>query len=184
MGEYRFCSDIHFNHKNVLSYDKRDFETIEEHDNYIIEQWNNTVEYDDIVWILGDVSWYGVKKTIEILNSLNGSKNLIIGNHDKKFLKNKDFRDCFNEIAYYKELPFENDKFIVLCHYPIAAFNGNYYGNYHFYGHVHDSWEYKCIEKYKRERDSIKKPLNMYNVYLPKLDYAPRTAKEIILNNY
>ena len=42
---------------------------------------------DDDIYILGDISWYNITKTIEIINSLNGRKHLIIGNHEKRFLR-------------------------------------------------------------------------------------------------
>ena len=69
-----YISDLHFGHKNALSFDNRPFTTIEEHDNLIINNWNEVVNIDDDVYILGDISWYNVSKTIEIKPSRVSTK--------------------------------------------------------------------------------------------------------------
>lgn len=57
-----FISDLHFGHKNCLAFDNRPFKSIEENDETIIKNWNNTVGIDDDVYLLGDVSWYNTTK--------------------------------------------------------------------------------------------------------------------------
>ena len=47
-----FIADTHFGHQNALAFDNRRFKTIEEHDNALIENWNNAVGIDDEVFIL------------------------------------------------------------------------------------------------------------------------------------
>lgn len=177
-----FISDLHLGHKNCLAFDNRPFTTVEDNDNEIIRRWNEIVNIDDDVWILGDVSWHNVTKTIEILKQLNGTKHLCIGNHDQGFLKNKDFRDVFREITTYKEIEI-NGQFVVLSHYPIPCFNRHYYGAYHLYGHVHNGFEHNMMERVKYEMVALyDKPCNMYNVgcMMPYMDYTPRTLDEII----
>ena len=177
-----FISDLHFGHKNCLAFDNRNFPSIEAHDNYLIKQWNEKVGPDDEVWILGDVSWHNVTRTTEIFRQLNGIKNLCIGNHDKNYLKNKDFRDCFKEICHYKEIEF-NDMFIVLSHYCIPDFNMHYYGAYHLYGHVHTSWEWNMCRQWKYQSEALyDKPCRMYNVgcMIPEYNFAPQTLEEIV----
>lgn len=106
--------------RTSFSYDNRPFNTTEEQDQAIIDRWNNKVGLFDEVWVLGDVSWYNVTKTIEILNQLNGEKRLCLGNHDDKLLKNKDFRNCFVEITNYKELKiFDTGLFFYTIQYPV-----------------------------------------------------------------
>lgn len=178
-----FISDLHFGHKNCLAFDNRPFKTIEEHDEYIIEVWNDTVGIEDDVYILGDISWYNSTKTIEIFKQLNGKLHLIKGNHDMAVLKNKAMRDLFVEIANYKELYCGEDKSIILCHYPIPCFKNHFYGWYHLYGHVHTSFEYNMMENLKLQMTELyDKPCNMYNVgaMLPYMAYRPRTLQEII----
>lgn len=177
-----FISDLHFGHKNCLALDNRPFKTIEEHDEEIIRRWNEKVGIDEDVWILGDVSWYNVTKTIELIERLNGNKHLCIGNHDKNFLKNKDFRDLFVDIQHYKELDV-NGKLVVLSHYPIPCFNNHYYGAYHLYGHVHTGWEWNMMERNRYENIALyDKPCNMYNVgcMVPYMQFTPQTLDEIV----
>ncbi len=191
MSNLFFIADLHFGHKNILSYDNRPFIDIETHDKHIINKWNETVGYDDEVWILGDVSWHNSTKTIEYLKSLNGIKHLIIGNHDKKLLRNRDFQAQFQSIQDYKELQItkpdgQGSELLVLSHYPIPCFNRHYYGAYHFYGHVHDSYEWNMMENLRRQFEELyTQPCNMINisVMIPYINYTPRTFEEII-NGY
>lgn len=178
-----FIADLHFGHKNGLSYDGRPFKTIEENDEIIIKNWNETVGIDDDVYLLGDISWHNATKTLEILNNLNGVIHLIKGNHDDKLLRNRDIQKRFAEIVDYKELSLINSKKIVLCHYPIPCFKNHYYGAYHLYGHVHTTFEDKMMDKIKTEMTELYNvPCNMYNVGCMKsyMDYTPRTLEEII----
>lgn len=179
-----FVSDLHFGHKNCMAYDNREFESIEEHDEFIINKWNETVSPEDHTYILGDISWYNVTRTIEILNSLQGDKTLIIGNHDHSFLKNKDFRNCFREITHYKELRFDDGRSLVLCHYCIPDFNNHYRKNgYHFFGHVHVSFEYNMMMNVKYLMEELyEKPCQMYNVGImcPEMEWRPKTFNEIV----
>lgn len=177
-----FISDLHFGHENCLAFDNRNFPTIEDHDEYLIKVWNEKVGIDDEVWVLGDVSWHNVTKTIEIFKRLNGKKNLCIGNHDKQYLKNKEFRELFGEICHYKELQY-GDTFLVLSHWPINCFNRHYYGAVHFYGHVHMSWEWNMIKQWQYQSAALyDKPCRMYNVgcMIPEYDFAPQSFEEIL----
>lgn len=184
-----FISDLHFGHENVLAFDNRPFKTIEEHDALIIKKWNDKIELDDDVYILGDISWYNATKTIEIFRSLNGNKHLIIGNHDHKLLKNQELRSLFMEITDYKELylPKVDDQKksngIVLSHYPIPCFNNHYYGWFHLYGHVHSGFEWNMMKRIKRQmKELYDVPCNMFNVgvMMPYMNYEPKTLEEII----
>lgn len=178
-----YISDLHFGHKNIASFDNRPFKTPEKNDNLIIENWNRAVGFDDDVYILGDVSQYNSTKTIEIIKNLNGRKHLIRGNHDNKILKNPKMREQFVEICDYKEITTDDGKGLILCHYPIVAFKNHYYGWIHFYGHVHNSWEYDVIEQARLESIKVsKKPCCMFNVgvMMPWMDYTPKTFTQVI----
>lgn len=178
-----FIADTHFGHGNVLAFDNRPFQTIEEHDAALAERWNEAVAPADEVYLLGDVSWYNAIRTNEILRSLNGKKHLIAGNHDRKLLKNREFQSLFMEIADYKEIGLPGGGGIVLCHYPIPCFNQHYYGWYHLYGHVHSGFEWNMMERVKYEMEALyDKPCRMYNcgAMMGYMGYTPRTLEEIL----
>jgi calcineurin-like phosphoesterase family protein len=183
MSEVFFISDTHFGHNAVLKFDNRPFRTTEENDNTIIDNWNNRVGIEDDVYFLGDFSWYNSTKSTEIAKSLNGNKHFIIGNHDSKILRNNDFRKQFIEITDYKEIKYSDEYSIILCHYPIVAFKNHYYGWFHLYGHVHNTWEYYAIRECQNKMiQENKVKCRMYNVgcMMPYMNYTPRTLEEII----
>lgn len=178
-----YISDLHFGHKNCLAFDNRQFKSIEEHDKKLITNWNNTVGIDDDVYLLGDISWYNTTKTIDIFNQLNGVIHLIRGNHDAKLLKNRELQSRFIEIVDYKELTLSDGKGIVLCHYPIPCFKNHFYGWYHLYGHVHNSFEWNMMEQMKYQMTELyDKPCVMFNVgaMINYIGYTPRTLDEIL----
>lgn len=183
---YYFIADLHFGHKNALAFDNREFEDIEKHDQTLLKRWNEAVGPDDEVFLLGDISWYNVTRTMDILRQLNGIKHLIVGNHDKKLLRNRDFRSLFVEITDYKEIQLPDGKGIVLCHYPIPCFNNHYHGWYHLYGHVHNSFESNMMSHVRFEMMALyQKPCHMYNVgaMIGYMNYTPRTLEEILSSN-
>lgn len=134
-----FTSDQHFYHKNIIKICRNRFDTIEDMHKEIIYKFNSKVKKDDIVYFLGDFSFGSVAKTKEILEQLNGRKNLILGNHDsKKMYKNAEIKSYFELITDYYELKI-NGQMYILCHYPFESWRNKSYGAIHLYGHVHDN---------------------------------------------
>ena len=84
MSKIFFTSDLHFQHNNILKFVKpRPFSSIEEHDEIIINNWNNTVKNEDTVYVLGDIALkYNPDLLTKQLSRLKGKKHLILGNHD------------------------------------------------------------------------------------------------------
>ena len=68
-------SDCHFGHKNIIKYEpdsRGQFDSIEEMNETIIQNWNSVVNNEDTVYVLGDF-FMGHISTIEpILNRLKG----------------------------------------------------------------------------------------------------------------
>lgn len=183
MGKFFYIADWHYDHANCIAFDNRPFKNAKEMNEQLIERWNNVVSNDDIVYILGDMFWCKPKDATYVLDKLNGQKILIKGNHDR--CNDRDFANRFAMITSYLEIK-DNDRNVVLCHYPITCFKNHFYGWYHLYGHVHTSFEYNMMEHNKYLMEELyTKQCNMYNVgaMIPYMDYTPRTLDEIISNN-
>lgn len=172
-----FTSDLHFGHKNIIRFDNRPFTSVEEMDEALIRNWNKKVKKNDLIYILGDISWHKDDKTCEIFERLNGRKILIKGNHDRVHGKIKNY---FEEITDYKEITLPGNKHITLCHYPIVFFNRHHYGAFMFYGHVHNSHEWQMTENYKFELEELDIRCNMFNVGTMVHNYEPVTFEEIV----
>ena len=155
-------SDLHLGHKNIIKYCNRPFSSVEEMDNTIITNWNMTVRKDDEVYFLGDFCFGrpGQKVSREYREKLNGKIHLILGNHDKYIDKS-----CFESVQNYLILN-ENDKKILLYHYPIHredfVTHRKNIPNYDicFYGHVHN-------------HDNQREDLTHRNMSIEKLNYVP-----------
>jgi calcineurin-like phosphoesterase family protein len=131
-------SDLHFFHKNIIKYcpESRLFESVEDMNESIIRNWNEKVSSDDIVYILGDVSFGPAKETVQILKRLNGTKRLVIGNHDHKIIRSPVFCSMFDWVKLYN-VEFFNDKMVVMFHFPIESWDQKHRGSYHLHGHMH-----------------------------------------------
>lgn len=165
-----YIADTHFGHKKILTHCKRDFASVEEMDETIINNWNAVVSEDDDVYLLGDFGHTSVD-LVAILKRLKGRKHLVIGNHDRKPIRSALFRHCFVEIHNVIEVH-DNGVMIVLSHYPMAEWNGYYQGAWHFYGHIHNNGNLaqQLMEQIPRA----------VNVGVDKIGFMPRTAKELM----
>jgi calcineurin-like phosphoesterase family protein len=129
MSNVFFISDLHFGHKNILKFSRqyREGNSIEEHDAWLMSNWNKVVNRKDVVYVLGDVAFdpISLKKVAE----LNGIKKLIRGNHDlldaNVYLKY--FTNIYGLLKY---------KHFWLNHAPIRP--NNLRGRIQIHGHVHE----------------------------------------------
>lgn len=193
-----YIADSHFFHGALNQrMDNRGFKSTEDMNSYMLEKWNNKVRKNDEVVILGDLSWGKAEETNELLEKLHGRLYLIIGNHDR-FLKNKNYNvDRFRWIKPYEELQ-DNKRKVVLCHYPIMCYNGQYRldkdGNpktYMLHGHVHDTQDQRLLEQFQKitketskknpDETASKIPCNMINCFCMYSDYMPLTLDEWIM---
>lgn len=77
----RFISDLHLGHKKILGFAgaHREGSSTDEHDEWIVSCWNETVGKRDPVFILGDLAFS--RAGLERVKSLRGQKFLLLGNH-------------------------------------------------------------------------------------------------------
>jgi len=143
-----FTSDLHFFHANVINFCKRPFGSVEQMNEALIKNWNDVVGVDDDVWFLGDFSFGLYDETAITLLRLNGTKHLVVGNHDRKGraakLFNRDWGAFFVDKNDYVRLKVDGHKF-VLCHFPFASWERGYIN---LHGHLHSLEGYK--NKYRQ----------------------------------
>ena len=118
-------------------------------DEEIISRWNSTVRPQDHTYILGDFAFCNPEKAISHLRRLNGTKTLIVGNHDAKLVKNQDFRNQFVTLYDYHTIHI-NETRVIMFHYPIAEWDQMHRGAVHFHGHLHGGVSgmeaYRCLD--------------------------------------
>lgn len=113
-------SDCHFNHNRILEYENitRPFSNIELMNQTLIDNWNQTISNEDIVYILGDFFMGEVQKIEPILNSLNYKKaTLVRGNHDtdKRIVI---YESLGIEVYDFKQIEYKGILFC-MSHYPM-----------------------------------------------------------------
>ena len=180
--------------------DCRGFADAEQMNEHMISQWNSRVKSKDEVVILGDFSLGNAEETNRVLSRLKGTLYLIEGNHDR-YLKKSDFhRERFVWIKPYAEMH-DNQRKVVLSHYPVFCYNGQYRKNkkgepttYMLYGHVHNTLDETLVRQFcaitkqtlrrsKYEENAVPIPCNMINCFCMFSDYIPLTLDEWIENS-
>ena len=79
-----FTSDWHIGHENSLVFDNRPFRDLDQMHRVLVNNYNAQVPKDGICYFLGDIGVSSSEICLKIMNQLNGTKVLILGNHDKK----------------------------------------------------------------------------------------------------
>lgn len=150
MRDIWVISDTHFRHANILKFTDSTtgalvrgdrFADVDAMDEHMIEQWNSVVKQGDIVYHLGDVvigdkEWFKTNWP-----RLNGSKRLIVGNHDDiKFLATGGF---FAKVQMWRMFP---EFGLMFSHVPL-----------------HESSLYRYPSK--DSSDSTAEPVSLLNVH-------------------
>lgn len=165
------CSDHHFGHSNILTFTTdtgarvRDFESVEQMDETMVENHNRVVSTKDKVYFLGDVAFNN--KNLSTLARLNGEKVLIKGNHD--ILKLNEYHKYFKDVRGVHQF-----SGLIFSHIPIHPDSLSRWGcNIH--GHLH-TYQVKLNDK----------PDPRYlNVAMEQINYTPITleAAKVLIKN-
>jgi len=143
MKENQFItSDTHFWHTNIIKFCKRPFFDAKRMNDCLVERWNQKVPKNATVWHLGDFAFHHKADVLErIVRQLNGQIRIILGNHDEK----KEFEKVAHLFAEIIPSGFVehrvNRRKIVMCHYPMASWNGSHDGSVMLHGHCHGTLE-------------------------------------------
>jgi len=166
-------ADTHFGHNNIVNFLREDgsklrpWDSIKEHDEALIENWNSVVKPCDKVYHLGDVGFKSATHLINLVSSLNGTKILIKGNHDN--LKLSQYAKVFKDVRASHQLDG-----IVLSHIPLHQ-STLYRWKGQIHGHTHDGVILRYIEW-----EDIEVPDEKYfNVSCERINYTPIDFEEV-----
>ena len=127
-------SDPHFYHKNIVKFEDYDgkkirpWATVEEMTEDMIRWYNELVNEEDRVYILGDVA-FSVANMERSVSRMKGRKCLILGNHDP--VKIKKYIHLFDDVRGYVQR-----QGFIMSHIPIHPDSlGRWKLNIH--GHLH-----------------------------------------------
>lgn len=111
-----FSSDMHYGHHNIIDFCGRPFFNVEDMNNKLTDNINFMVKPEDVLYIIGDFSFYNKDRNVDILNSIRCSKVLVKGNHDQSNrIKGLKFDDVCQEMDLYV-----GKHLVTLCHAPYA----------------------------------------------------------------
>ena len=136
-------SDTHFYHRNTWAMFKkadgsplRPFNSTDEMNMTMWNNWNKVVMPNDYVYHLGDVTFDYTKTFFNFFRGLNGHKRLILGNHDKIVTGN--FILLFEKVELWKGITETNKLPWTMSHIP-QRLESIRWGNCNIHGHTHDA---------------------------------------------
>ena len=97
-----YTADLHFHYLPVI--ESRHFDSIQEMDEKLISNWNETVREEDTVYVVGDVGYNNNRVPCDALAQLKGHKHLIRGNHDVGFDDAEKLYDYFETVTDFNEI--------------------------------------------------------------------------------
>lgn len=173
MRDIWVISDTHLFHSNILNFKDKDgvrfrgelFENVDQMNECMLENWNSVVKQGDIVYHLGDVFMGDKEDFKKLWPKFNGSKRLIVGNHDDiKFLSCGGF---FAKVQMWRMFP---EFGLMLSHVPLHESNllrlTEKTGKW-----PDDCEQLRNIHGHIHQHDS---PTDQhYNVSVEKIDYTP-----------
>jgi calcineurin-like phosphoesterase family protein len=170
-----FTADLHLGHANIIKHCDRPFSSVEEMDEHLISAGNSHVRPNDSVYIIGDLIFRNTASPENYISRLRGKKHLILGNHDKDWVKKADMTKHFASVERFAEISDGQHK-ITLCHYPLMSWNHIAKGSYMIHGHIHNN------------RDAMYFPLirempNLLNAGVEINGYRPVRFDELVKNN-
>lgn len=137
-----FVSDTHFGHTNIIRFDRRPWETVEEMDDALISNWCRVVRAEDTVYHLGDVAMWGNRTSpLGYLHQLTGQIRIIPGNHDDWIVSAAAEVERATEGRVQVMEPLVQVKGVAsatlwLCHYALETWHHSA-KTCHLHGHTH-----------------------------------------------
>lgn len=165
-----YTADLHFGYAPILHDAARPFAGVEQMDETLIANWNQTVQPQDSVYIVGDFSYNNGLTPTQYLSRLNGRLHLIRGNHDTGLEDAEKLLDYCESVTDFLEID-DGSSHILLCHYPILHEKGGYM----IHGHIHNQRNHAF--------QILKQLPKVLNAGVDINFYRPVTLPELIENN-
>lgn len=180
-----FTSDLHIGHKNCIVYDKRPFTDLDHMHRVLVNNYNSSVRPQDICYFLGDLGLCAGDTLKSVISQMNGTKVLILGNHDKGLQSMKNAG--FDVVMFGASLVIAGE-LVTMSHCPLiglprentegmkgAAPGDNWHGEsrhsrfystvdrgqYHLHGHIHSPNGGKSVKILDKQYD-VGVPANNY----------------------
>lgn len=124
MGKIWLTSDLHLCHDKEFIYKQRGFHSVHEMNEQIIKNFNEVIDDDDDLYLLGDLMLNDNVTGMKLLNQLPGRKHIILGNHDTdaRVELYKTGRQVVEILGCASILKYNKFHFY-LCHYPTMTAN-------------------------------------------------------------
>jgi len=132
MRRLYFIADTHFGHAEIIKTFQRPFSGPDEMTETLIENWNEVVGQNDLIYHLGDFGLWLRVDLSGIFRRLHGHKILIRGNHDNEETLALPWTDAAKGLMITAQ-----SQDIWLSHNPQTSWEGCEQGAWHLYGHVH-----------------------------------------------
>lgn len=166
-----WTSDLHVGHTNIIDFAGRPFYTpiiqhfalgdaevevpdVDAMNRALIDNWNDVVDQEDEVWVVGDLAMGSVNTTVPMTKRLKGRKFLVPGNHDRVHRMYPKWRRF---VALYEDAGFTildsqvttdvDGSEVLVCHFPYTGdskFDDRYSGlrpddegGWLIHGHTH-----------------------------------------------
>lgn len=149
-----FISDFHFNHKNIINFERTQFTTIDEHNSFLIQkckEWAAKIPAGSTLYNLGDWGDTDFLWVNDIFTAKDIKLVFLLGNHDHQ----KDiplFEKYFDEVYSY---PFFISNKLVISHIPVAVYDDTV----NIHGHLHNS------KMQKNNYINVSLAVNNYNLF-------------------
>ena len=141
-----FTSDWHLQHDRPFIVEDRGFDSIKEHDDFLVSEFNRLVTKDDLVFNMGDFIFGTQDDCKTAMDKLKmGNQFYIIGNHDRALKQYfKYFTKSANKnLGQYSEIKIDHDDELSTCislsHFAMLSWNKSHYGAWNICGHSHGS---------------------------------------------
>jgi calcineurin-like phosphoesterase family protein len=193
MSKVWFTADTHFGHANIIKFSKRPFADVKEMDEALIQNWNDLVGPNDVVWHLGDFGYRNNRTARGYAAALHGQIHIVWGNHDDKSARLEHQKQpIFASAQDYKYLRLNGEK-ITLLHYGMRVWRNSHHGAWHLYGHSHgtlpahhrsfdvgvDAQNYRPVEFDEVKAYMDKQPITLHH---PELTTDPWDKTETVRN--